>query len=191
MNAPERTDEGVSKARLRLWLRILKISRLMEAEIRERLRTRFDTTLPRFDVLAALWRAREGLKMSELSGVLRVSNGNVTGIVDRLVSDGLIARVPVEGDRRATNVRLTPRGEDEFARVAAEHEAWVSELFGTVSARDAAALGAMLRAVGEALESKEQERSPPWAGSHRRTSAAVSKTASRGSRSTGRSARTR
>jgi DNA-binding MarR family transcriptional regulator len=158
VNAPERTDDGVSKARLRLWLRLLKVSRLVEAELRERLRTRFDTTLPRFDVLAALWRDREGLKMSELSGVLRVSNGNVTGIVDRLVSDGLIVRVPVENDRRAMSVRLTPKGEDEFARLAAEHAAWVSELFGTLSPRDAAALTAMLQAVGEALENKERDR---------------------------------
>jgi DNA-binding MarR family transcriptional regulator len=157
MNAPERTDDGASKARLRLWLRILKVSRLIEGELRERLRTGFDSTLPRFDVLAALWRARDGLKMSELSGVLRVSNGNVTGIVDRLVSDGLIVRVPVAGDRRATSVRLTEKGEREFARVAAEHEAWVSELLGTVSARDAAALGAMLHAVGEALERRGRD----------------------------------
>jgi DNA-binding MarR family transcriptional regulator len=154
MNAPERRDDGASKARLRLWLRILKVSRLMEAELRERLRTRFDTTLPRFDVLAALWRARDGLKMSELSGVLRVSNGNVTGIVDRLASDGMVVRVPVEGDRRAMSVRLTERGEAEFARLAAEHEAWVSELLGTVSAADAARLAATLQAVGDALERK-------------------------------------
>ena len=73
---------AASKARLRVWLRILKVSRMIERELRERLRVEFDTTLPRFDVMAALHRAEEGLNMSELSGVLRVSNGNVTGIVD-------------------------------------------------------------------------------------------------------------
>jgi DNA-binding MarR family transcriptional regulator len=153
MNAPDRRN-GASKARLRLWLRILKVSRLIEGELRERLRA-FDTTLPRFDVLAALWRAREGLKMSALSSVLRVSNGNVTGIVDRLVADGLVVRVPVEGDRRAMLVRLTARGEEEFERLAAEHEAWVSELLAAVSAEDAAALGATLKTVGDRLEGRD------------------------------------
>ena len=89
--APRR--DILSKQRLRLWLRLLKTSRDVEGNIRERLRTRYDTTLPRFDVLAALYRNGKGLKMSELSGALRVSNGNVTGIVDRLVTDGAVVRV--------------------------------------------------------------------------------------------------
>src|SRR5262245_47708943 len=113
---------AVSKARLRVWLRILKVSRIIERELRERLRVEFDTTLPRFDVMAALYRAEKGRNMSELSGVLRVSNGNVTGIVDRLVADGLIVRVPVEGDRRAMIVRLTKKGRTDFAELAEAHE---------------------------------------------------------------------
>ncbi len=98
MNTVVRADEetggrlSASKARLRLWLRILSASRLIEAELRERLREDCDTTLPRFDVLAALYRSGDGLKMSELSGVLMVSNGNVTGIVDRLAIEGLVVR---------------------------------------------------------------------------------------------------
>ena len=99
-----------SKARLRLWLRLLRVTRTMEAEIREALRREHDTTLPRFDVMAALSRTETGLKMSELSGQLRVSNGNVTGIVDRLVQDGSVERLAVPGDRRAMQVRLTPSG---------------------------------------------------------------------------------
>lgn len=146
---------AASKARLRLWLRILGVSRLIETELRERLRAGFDTTLPRFDVLAALSRSREGLKMSELSGVLRVSNGNVTGIVDRLVADGLVARAPVEGDRRATTVRLTARGVDDFARLAAAHEIWVDELLGSVPVAEADQLIAKLQAVREQLERRE------------------------------------
>jgi DNA-binding MarR family transcriptional regulator len=66
--------------------------------------------------------------MSDLSGVLMVSNGNVTGIVDRLEAEGLVARAAVEGDRRATRVRLTARGREAFADMAAEHEAWVDGL---------------------------------------------------------------
>lgn len=131
-----------SKERLRLWLRILGASRLVEAALRERLRTEFDTTLPRFDVMAALSRHEQGLKMSELSGVLRVSNGNVTGIVDRLVDDGLMVRIAVPGDRRASRVRLTRKGREEFARQAAAHEGWVNALLKDFSAEEAAAMSA-------------------------------------------------
>lgn len=135
------TDAG-SKERLRLWLRILKASRRVEADLRENLRVEFGTTLPRFDVMAALSRFEDGLKMSQLSDVLRVSNGNVTGIVDRLAQDGLLVRVPVPGDRRASVVRMTKRGLEEFAVQAAAHEAWIDEMLGDFSqdeARDIAA----------------------------------------------------
>ena len=73
-----------AKQRLRVWLRLLKLSRGMENTLRERMRAEFGTTLTRFHVMAALDRHLQGLKMSELSSVLKVSNGNVTGIVDRL-----------------------------------------------------------------------------------------------------------
>lgn len=123
----------LSKQRLRVWLRLLKSSRAVEAALRDRLRREHATTLPRFDVLAALWRAGAGLRMSELSGVLRVSNGNVTGIVDRLVNEGLVERCPVEGDRRAMLVRLTARGRAQFEAQAADHETWVDELLAAVA----------------------------------------------------------
>ncbi|XWN33429.1 MAG: MarR family transcriptional regulator [Devosia sp.] len=136
------TTDAASKARLRLWLRILKASRVVEAELRENLRNEFATTLPRFDVMAALSRFDEGLKMSELSGVLRVSNGNVTGIVDRLQDDGFLVRVPVPGDRRASLVRLTKRGREEFARQAERHERWIDEMLADFSAGEASDIAA-------------------------------------------------
>ena len=149
-------DDDASKERLRLWLRLLKVSRLVEGELRERLRDEFDSTLPRFDVLAALSRAEQGLKMSELSGVLRVSNGNVTGIVDRLVNDGLIVRVPVDNDRRATTVRLTKAGREDFARMAAAHEAWIDALLGDIDPADIPAINVVLeRAAKKSSESEE------------------------------------
>lgn len=107
-----------AKARLRLWLRLLKVGRHIEGRLRENLRTKFDTTLPRFDVLAGLYRHPDGLKMSELSKLLIVSNGNVTGIIDRLVNGGLVLRVAVPGDRRASLVRLTEKGEHAFLQQA-------------------------------------------------------------------------
>ncbi|WP_158967774.1 MarR family winged helix-turn-helix transcriptional regulator [Chachezhania sediminis] len=130
---PDRhASEPVSKSRLRLWLRILSASRHIEGELRERLRVEFATTLPRFDVMSALYRNEDGLKMSALSGVLKVSNGNVTGIVDRLVDDGLVLREQVEGDRRSFRARLTQRGREEFERQAVAHEAWIDELLSGV-----------------------------------------------------------
>lgn len=125
MTTAERT---LSKDRLRLWLRLLKATRLVEGSLRERMRAERGMTLPRFDVMAALYRAREGLRMSDLSGVLMVSNGNVTGIVDRLEAEGLVERAAVAGDRRATRVRLTVRGRDAFEDMAEEHEVWVDRL---------------------------------------------------------------
>ncbi|MCP4317014.1 MAG: MarR family transcriptional regulator [Hyphomicrobiales bacterium] len=125
------------KQRLRIWLKLLKISRQMEAEIRERLRVEFATTLPRFDVLAALYRERDGMKMSALSAALMVSNGNVTGIVERLVTNGLVVRVPVSGDRRAMIVQLTDKGREDFAHMAKVHESWIASMLDMLSDQDA------------------------------------------------------
>ena len=106
----DEAGEFATKNRLRLWLKLLKLTRQIESELRDNLRVEFDTTLPRFDVMAALYRFPKGLLMSELSGALKVSNGNVTGIVDRLVKDELVIRSAVPGDRRALRVKLTPAG---------------------------------------------------------------------------------
>ncbi len=125
---PGAPTDSVSKQKLRLWLKLLKTSKSIEAELREKLRLEFDTTLPRFDVMAALYRNAEGLKMSELSGELRVSNGNVTGIVDRLVEEGQVVRIPVHNDRRATTVRLTVKGRERFGEMAGRHELWIDDL---------------------------------------------------------------
>lgn len=145
----------ISKERLRLWLKLLKASRLVEDEIRRRLRRDLNSTLPRFDVMSALDRAPEGLKMSEISRRLRVSNGNITGIVDKLAKDGLALRIAVPGDRRASRVRLTTRGRRVFADHAARHEAWIDEILGGLNADDIA--GMILRL--DHLSGKLEERS--------------------------------
>ena len=157
MTAPvRRAVEPSSKARLRLWLRLLRATRHVEGELRERLRTEFNTTLPRFDVLAALWREKKGLKMSALSRMLMVSNGNVTGIVDRLVADRMIVRVPIEGDRRATLVRLTAKGREMFVAMAARHEAWVDGLFDELTEGEASLVASALNS----LRPNDKEGSP-------------------------------
>jgi len=125
---------------LRLWLRLLTCSQLIERHVRSRLRSRFATTLPRFDLLSQLERHPLGLKMNELSRLLMVTGGNVTGIVDQLVKEGLVERVDDAADRRAWRVRLTRAGGKAFAEMAGAHEAWVVELLGGLSRKEADAL---------------------------------------------------
>jgi DNA-binding MarR family transcriptional regulator len=137
-------DTG-NKERLRLWIRLLRATHVVEGELRERLKREFDSTLPRFDVMAALYRAPAGMLMSDLSRFLLVSNGNVTGIVDRLVADGYVVRAKRDGDRRTSIVRLTDTGLTLFQRMARAHEGWIAELLGGVSESEAQALSGMLR----------------------------------------------
>ena len=146
-----------AKDRVRLWLRLLKVVRGIEGELRENLRREHNTTLPRFDVMSALSRHPEGLKMSQLSGVLRVSNGNVTGIADRLGEEGLVERIAVPGDRRATILRLTKSGETVFAGQAQAHEDWIDDMLAGVSPADARAMAARLQAFAAASEKEEKE----------------------------------
>ena len=144
-----------SKERLRLWIRLLRASRTIEAELRERLKKEFHTTLPRFDVMAALYRAPEGMLMSDLSRFLLVSNGNVTGIIDRLVSEGLVLRARRNGDRRTSMVRLTEAGVAQFGAIAAAHESWIGELLGNVSEDETRRLAAMLKSFRSNWEGRE------------------------------------
>jgi DNA-binding MarR family transcriptional regulator len=153
LSAPQMAQ--ASKDRLRLWIRLLRASRTIEAELRDRLKQEFDTTLPRFDVMAALYRVPEGMLMSDLSRFLLVSNGNVTGIVDRLVSEGLVQRTRRNGDRRTSIVRLTEAGSELFRTIAGAHERWVSELLDGVSGNDTRRLAAMLKAFRSNWEGQE------------------------------------
>jgi DNA-binding MarR family transcriptional regulator len=131
-------DKTLARQRLRLWLQMLKAVRYVEGSLREKLREGYDTTLPRFDVLAALHAEPAGMKMSELSQHLVVSNGNVTGVVDRLVTEGLVARENLESDRRAFLVKITEKGRDLMDTMTAEHLGWIDEKFSEVSESDAA-----------------------------------------------------
>jgi len=149
---PAEGREADSKARLRLWIRLLRASREIEKITRERLKSQFNATLPRFDVMAALYRKPSGMLMSEISRFLMVSNGNVTGIVDRLVSHGFVARSQRDGDRRTSFVTLTRKGRTAFAEMAAAHENWIDELLSGIPVRDAEQLSAKLKAFKSGWE---------------------------------------
>jgi DNA-binding MarR family transcriptional regulator len=129
---------------LRLWLRLLTCSQLIERHVRSRLRSRFGITLPRFDLMSQLERHPEGLKMNELSRRMMVTGGNITGIVDQLVKEGLVERLDEPSDRRAWRVRLTRAGDKAFAEMARAHEDWVVELLAGFSRRDSEALMQLL-----------------------------------------------
>jgi DNA-binding MarR family transcriptional regulator len=132
------------RTELRLWLRLLTSTSLIESEIRHRLREHFNTTLPRFDLMAQLERVEDGLLLGELSRRMMVSNGNITGLAERLVQAGLIERNTLEADRRAVRVRLTARGRQVFAHMAEAHARWVAELFRDLSEDEQKALWARL-----------------------------------------------
>ena len=134
----------VAEQSLRVWLKMLKTTRLIEARLRKKLRVEFGATLPRFDVMAALYRFEGGLNMSQLSSALRVSNGNVTGIVERLVNDGAVRRVAVAGDKRATLAVLTASGRAQFAVMAAAHRDWIADMLQRVSAEAGSQIAAVM-----------------------------------------------
>ena len=129
---------------LRLWLRVLACTNLIEGHIRSRLRNQFDTTLPRFDLMAQLERSPNGLKMGELSKRMMVTGGNVTTIVDQLEREQLVQRLPVAGDRRSYRLTLTDAGRNTFATMAQAHEAWVRELLSPLSSKEQGQLATLL-----------------------------------------------
>ena len=132
---------------LRLWLRLLATTNLIEARVRTRLQARFDTTLPRFDLMAQLERSPEGLRMRDLSARMMVTGGNITGITDTLEREGLVVREPDLQDRRAMRVRLTAAGRRIFRAMAEEHERWIIGMFSGLPGRDLAQLGELLGRV--------------------------------------------
>ncbi len=147
------------KSELRLWLRMLTCTNLIEAELRRRLRENFNTTLPRFDLLAALDRADDGLTLGEISERMMVSNGNITGLAARLEAEGLVVRRTQPHDRRVVRLTLTEAGAASFADQSAAHAAWVAELFSGLPPHERDALHRLLgrtkSAVTDALEGED------------------------------------
>ena len=152
---------GDHKTELRLWLRLLTCTTLIENEVRRRLRDNFDITLPRFDLLAQLDRAPNGMTLGELSQRMMVSNGNITGLVDRLVEQGLIRRRPLPNDRRVQIVSLTAEGQREFRVMARVNADWVGEIFQGLTQKDVEALMPLLaktkQSARKALKNGEEK----------------------------------
>jgi DNA-binding MarR family transcriptional regulator len=142
---------------LRLWLRLLTCTQLIETRVRANLREQFGTTLPRFDLMAQLERAPDGMLMKELSRRMMVTGGNVTGITDQLVAEGLVERNDVEGDRRAYRVCLTARGRKAFAAMASAHEQWIVDAFASLNAAERDTLAKLLGRLKSHQKTMEDE----------------------------------
>ncbi len=140
------------KLELRVWLRLLSCANRIEQAVRSELRQEFGVTLPRFDVLSQLDRAPDGLTMGALSRRLMVTNGNVTGMVDRLVGEGLVERQPAPNDRRAQLVKLTPAGKTAFAEMIPKHQALVEQQFANLSRADLRGLHALLGELKDSIK---------------------------------------
>jgi DNA-binding MarR family transcriptional regulator len=143
---------------LRLWLRLLTCTNLIEGEVRGRLRERFDVTLPRFDLMAQLDKAPDGMTLSDVSKRMMVSNGNVTGLVERLVESGHLDRRTSETDRRVQVIRLTKSGRAEFRKMAAEHQTWISDMFGDLSPKDVRELMRLLAKTKGSVQKSARRR---------------------------------
>lgn len=154
-----RLEDGDHQA-LKLWLRLLACTTRVETVIRNRLRSEFGTTLPRFDLLAQLDREVQGLTMGELSARMMVTGGNVTGIVDQLEAEGLVVRSEHPNDRRAWRVQLTAVGRRQFRRMAAVHEGWIVELFEGWSPAQKTQVQALLATLKQHLAGFETAAAP-------------------------------
>lgn len=140
--------DGLSKRKLRLWLRMLSVTRQAESRLRDYLRVEHGTTLPRFDVMAALWRRGQPVTMTELSHMLLVSNSNVTAICLPLEKAGIIERLPCDEDRRAVRVNLTDEGRAFFEKIAIGHEAEIARVFAPLDGDDLDQMRHLLRKLG-------------------------------------------
>ena len=142
---------------VRLWLRLLACTNLIERRVSSDLRAQFDTTLPRFDFLSQLERSPAGLRMSEISRRMMVTAGNITRIADGLVADGLITRKVAPGDRRASVVRLTAAGRRAFTEMARRHEDWIVETFAGLTERERKRLHGLLAKLKRHLAARESD----------------------------------
>lgn len=155
---PEKLGSEHRKQALRLWLRLLTCSTEIEKLIRGNLTREFHTTLPRFDILSALDRNPEGLTMGALSKLLMVSNGNVTGLVDRLAQEKLVEREAMEHDRRTYKVTMTKAGKRAFKKMALRHEEWLDDMLGDLENKDIEQLLALLTKLRISVAKREMNR---------------------------------
>jgi DNA-binding MarR family transcriptional regulator len=135
---------------LRVWLRLITCFNLLDGAVRQRLHHSHATTLPRFDVLAQLYRASAPMTMGDLSRRLMVTNANITGLINRLTREGLVNRKPSREDRRRQMVELTPEGRRQFEAMAEDHRVWITDM---TDGLERAEMNELFRLLGRLKES--------------------------------------
>lgn len=123
----ESASRQEDKLELKVWLRFLSVFKIVESKLRTRLRSNFDISIPRFDVLAILHAHDGPMTMGELSSGLMVTTGNVTGIIDTLTGEGLVSKSTNPADRRSQMIEITPAGRKLFGRIAPALARWFEE----------------------------------------------------------------
>ena len=156
--ANSESGPGQSTQLLKLWLRALTFTSMVEGRVRTALREEFEVTLPRFDVMAALYETPEGMSMGQVSRRLMVSNGNITGIVERLEREGLVRRRTRPEDRRSQLVQLTPDGHAAFEGMAGAHLGWISHMLSGLDREEAGQLHDLLGKAKRSVLQSEEER---------------------------------
>ena len=152
MDLNKKKSASRGKQSLRLWLRLLACESLVEQHVRTNLRKNFGITLPQFDILAELDYVGKPMTMTDLSKQLMVSNGNVTGVVDRLVREDYVNRLPAKNDRRVQMIKLTDKGVEKFKEMAIQHETWITEIFNGLLLKDIYQLSSLLTKTHERLK---------------------------------------
>ena len=148
---PESRLRGADHDALRLWLRLFTCTTMVERRVDGMLKRAFGSSLPRFDLLAQLYRAEDGLRMGELSERILTTNGNVTWLVAALEREGLVRRRIATHDRRAVVVRLTAAGRRQFTTMARAHEARIIALLAGLSPTERQTMHSMLGTVKQHL----------------------------------------
>jgi len=112
-------------------------------------------TLPQLWVMEHLTR-RKDCPMNELAGFLRISRPSATGLVDRLIAQGLVAREGDRKDRRVVRVNLTPKGRKILTNIWEQKRRMLVDVFGRISAQDRARYLAILERVVEVLSEEKK-----------------------------------
>ena len=152
------SEQETDTKKLGLWVRLVANSNIIEKEIRNLFRSEFNVTLPRFDLMSTLYREQNGLTMGELSKRMLVSNGNVTGIVERLQKEGLVKRWVLPTDRRIYSVGLTPKGRADFKVLADRHKEWIDDILDGMTEEELTPMVTMMDSLREVLRTRKEKR---------------------------------
>ena len=101
------------------------VMELLTAELRDEV----GISVTEYDVLLHLSEMPAPVRMHELADAVVISKSGLTRVVDRMESDGLLARLPIARDRRSTAIELTHRGRSVFQEARKVHRRGIQRYF--------------------------------------------------------------